>query len=115
MVFQDEPAVEQPAGQQRTAAHSSLKPPSSQSQAAKAKQPQHTHTDTPLFLPCHTLQRDWAFYKDAQEKMVQAKQMILEMGAAAKRKEAAKLKEEAEKAKAEAEEAEKEAAASSAE
>ena len=69
-----------------------------QSKAAKqptAKQPQHTHThththtDTPFFLPCHTLQRDWAFYKDAQEKMVQAKQMILEMGAAAKRKEAA--------------------------
>ena len=59
-----------------------------------------------LALPASRLQKDWAYFKDAQEKIVQAKQMMMEMAAAGKRKEAAKLKEEAEKAAAEATEAE---------
>jgi len=60
-----------------------------------------------LSLPASRLQKDYAFYKDAQEKMVQVKQMMMEMAAAGKRKEAQKLKDEAEKAAAEAAEAEK--------
>ena len=59
-----------------------------------------------LNLPGSRLQKDWAFYVDAQEKMVQAKQMVMEMAAAAKRKEAQKLKDDAEKAAKEAADAE---------
>ena len=63
-----------------------------------------------LNLPGSRLQKDWAFYVDAQEKMVQAKQMVMEMAAAAKRKEAQKLKDDAEKAAKEAADAETAAA-----
>jgi len=63
-----------------------------------------------LSLPASRLQKDYAFYKDAQEKMVQVRQMMMEMAAAGKRKEAQKLKDAAEKAAAEAAEAEKAAA-----
>ena len=59
-----------------------------------------------LGLPASRLQRDYAFFKDAQQKMAQAQQMMMEMAAASKRKEAKKLKDEAEKAAAEAAEAE---------
>jgi len=57
-------------------------------------------------LPPARLQKDWAFFKDAQDKMGQVRQMVMEMAAAAKRKEAQKLKDAAEKAAAEAAEAE---------
>jgi len=59
-----------------------------------------------LQLPSSRVKKDWAFYVDATRKLVEVKQMILEMAAVSKRKEAAKLKEEAEKAAAEASEAE---------
>ena len=52
------------------------------------------------------MKKDWAFYVDATRKLVEVKQMILQMAAQSKRKEAAKLKEEADKAAAEASEAE---------
>lgn len=59
-----------------------------------------------LGLPAARLSKDNAFFEDAQRKLVEVRQMMMEMSAAAKRKEAAKLKEEAEKAAKEAEEAE---------
>ena len=65
-----------------------------------------------LGLPASRLQSDYAFFKDAQQKMAQAQQMLMEMAAASKRKEAKKLLEDAEKAAKEA--AEAEAAASAA-
>ena len=37
-----------------------------------------------LGLPASRLQRDYAFYKDAQEKLLQGKQMLMEMAAAGK-------------------------------
>ena len=57
--------------------------------------------------PANTLQKDWAFYKDAQEKLNQMKQMFMEMAAATKRKEAKALKEQAEAAAKDAADAEK--------
>lgn len=66
---------------------------------------------TKLSLPATRWQKDYAFYKDAQEKLVQVKQMMMEMAAATKRKEAQKLKDEAAKAAKEAAEAEEAAAA----
>lgn len=65
-----------------------------------------------LQLPSKKLVKDYAFIVDASEKLVEVKQMMMEMSAAAKRKEAQKLKEEAEKAAKEADEAEAAAAAS---
>jgi len=59
-----------------------------------------------LNLPSSRVKKDWAFYVDATRKLVEVKQMILQMAAQSKRKEAAKLKEEADKAAAEASEAE---------
>jgi len=66
---------------------------------------------TQLKLPTARLQKDYAFYVDAQRKLVEVKQMMMEMQAAGKRKEAQKLKEEAAKAAAEAEAAATEAEA----
>lgn len=60
--------------------------------------------------PANTLQKDWAFYKDAQRRLDQTQQMFLEMAAAAKRKEAKALQEKAAAAAKEAEEAEGSAA-----
>jgi len=65
---------------------------------------------TELQLPTKKLQKDWAFFVDASEKLVEVRQMIMEMSAAAKRKEAQKLKEEADVAAKEADEAEAAAA-----
>ena len=59
-----------------------------------------------LKLPAARLSKDWAFYKDATEKLTLVRQMLMEQAAAAKRKEAQRLKEEAAKAAAEADEAE---------
>lgn len=53
------------------------------------------------------LQKDWAFYEAATTKLVEVRQMMMEMQASTKRKEAQKLREEAEKAAREADEAEK--------
>lgn len=64
-----------------------------------------------LNLNSKRLKTDWAFYVDASQKMVEGRQMLLEMAAATKRKEAQKLKDEAEKAAKEAKEAEEAAAA----
>ncbi|KOO35683.1 hypothetical protein Ctob_011855 [Chrysochromulina tobinii] len=61
---------------------------------------------TALGLPASRLTKDWEFYEDASRKLVEVRQMMAEMKAAGKRKEAAKLKEEAEKAMKEADEAE---------
>lgn len=58
------------------------------------------------------LKKDYAFYVDASQKLVEVRQMMLELAAAGKRKEAEKLKAEAEKAAEEAKEAEAEAEAS---
>jgi len=52
------------------------------------------------------LKKDWAFFKDASQKLVEVRQMMLELAAAGKRKEAERLKTEAEKAAKEAKEAE---------
>ena len=65
---------------------------------------------TELQLPTKKLQKDWAFFVDASEKLVEVRQMLMEMSAAAKRKEAQKLKEEADAAAKEADEAEAAAA-----
>ena len=65
---------------------------------------------TKLNLPASRMQKDYAFFKDAQEKMAQTKQMMMEMAAAAKRKEAKKLQEDAAKAAKDASEAESAAA-----
>ena len=59
-----------------------------------------------LGLPKSRLTKDWEFYEDASRKHVEVRQMMIEMKAAGKRKEAAKLKAEAEKAAKEPEEAE---------
>jgi len=59
-----------------------------------------------LGLPTSRLTKDWEFFEDASRKLVEVRQMMMEMKAAGKRKEAAKLKEAAEKAAKEAEEAE---------
>lgn len=64
-----------------------------------------------LKLPPTRLQKDYAFFEDAKKKLVEVRQMMLEMSAAAKRKEAAKLKEKAEEAAAAADAADAEAAA----
>ena len=61
---------------------------------------------TALGLPTSRLTKDWEFFEDASRKLVEVRQMMMEMKAAGKRKEAQKLKEEAEKAAKEAEEAE---------
>jgi len=60
-----------------------------------------------LKLPKNRLQKDWEFYEDSSRKILEGQQMLVEMKAATKRKEAQKLKDEAEKAAAEAAEAEK--------
>merc|ERR1712060_812991 len=57
--------------------------------------------------------KDWKYFETSTEKMMQVKQMMVEMQAAAKRKEAEKLKQDAEKAAEEA--AAAEVAAASAE
>lgn len=56
------------------------------------------------------LEKDWMFFEKALKQMADARTMMMEMQASAKRKEAKALKEKAEKAAAAAEEAEKEAA-----
>jgi len=55
------------------------------------------------------LKKDWAFFESAVDKLLEARQMLLEMQAADKRKEAAKLEEQAKKAAEEAKQAEEEA------
>ena len=61
---------------------------------------------TKLGLPASRFAKDWEFFEDATRKLVEGRQMLVEMKAAAKRKEAQKLKDEAEKAAKEADEAE---------
>ena len=55
-----------------------------------------------LKMSPNRLSKDWKFFESSQEKMAEGKQMMMEMAASAKRKEAAKLKEDAEKAAKEA-------------
>merc|ERR1719440_449029 len=62
---------------------------------------------TALGLPSSRLTKDWEFFEDASRKLVEVRQMMMEMKAAGKRKEAQKLKDAAEKAAKEADEAEK--------
>lgn len=57
-------------------------------------------------VPSKKLIKDWNFFESSIDKLAEARVMMAEMKAAAKRKEAAKLKEQAEAAAKEAEEAE---------
>ena len=53
----------------------------------------------------NTLKRDYAYYKDSIKKLEGAKEMMLQMQAAGKRNEAARLKKKADEAEKEAAEA----------